>query len=94
MVMMRSSSGIKPERTFNKVVLPEPVPPETITFNLATTHAFNNSIASAVILPNSTNRSTVSGILKNLRIVSTGPTREIGGITAFTREPSGKRAST
>jgi hypothetical protein len=35
-----------------------------------------------------------SGERRNLRIVRTGPTSESGGMIAFTREPSGSRAST
>ena len=37
MVMMRSPSGISPERALSRVVLPVPVAPETITLNLART---------------------------------------------------------
>ena len=36
----------------------------------------------------------VYGSLANFRIVSTEPLRASGGMIAFTREPSGRRAST
>ena len=68
---------------FNKVVLPEPVPPEIMMFKRDSTHAFKNCKASEVIVPNWTSCSIVIGFLANLRIVITGPTSEIGGIIAF-----------
>ncbi len=37
---------------------------------------------------------TVSGSVANLRIVSVEPSIESGGMTALTRLPSGRRAST
>src|SRR5450759_1308709 len=94
MVMIRSSEGINPDKTFNKVVLPEPVPPEMTILIRDSTHAFKNWTDSGVAVPYLINWSTVIGFLANLRMVSTGPTREIGGMTALTRDPSGKRAST
>ena len=94
MVMMRSSPGMNCDSTLRKVVLPEPVPPEITMLRRASTQAFRNSTASGVIVPYSTSCSTVIGILANFRMVSIGPTREMGGMTAFTREPSGRRAST
>ena len=39
MVTIRSSSGMKTERTLSSVVLPVPVPPETMMFSRAWTHA-------------------------------------------------------
>ena len=36
----------------------------------------------------------VSGTLEKARMVNDGPSSEMGGMTALTREPSGKRAST
>ena len=38
--------------------------------------------------------STVKGSLANFRMVRNGPPMASGAITAFTREPSGRRAST
>ena len=36
----------------------------------------------------------MNGSLRNLRMVSAGPATASGGMMAFTREPSGRRAST
>jgi hypothetical protein len=93
-VMIRSSSGMNADTTLSVVVLPEPVPPETKTFSLASTHAFRKSNISAVAVPKRTRSSTVKGVAENFRIVMTGPTSDRGGMTALTREPSGRRAST
>ena len=43
MVTIRSFSEMKLERVLSKVVLPEPVPPEMIMFNLAFTQPLRNS---------------------------------------------------
>ena len=75
------------------VVLPVPVPPETITFRWPCTQAFRNSISSGVAAPRATRSAAVSGFLKNLRMVSVGPFRQSGGMIALRREPSGRRAS-
>ena len=53
-VMIRSSSGMKPERMLSRVVLPEPVPPEMNMLRRASTHARMNSIISGVAVPNFT----------------------------------------
>jgi hypothetical protein len=44
--------GNKTGQMLSRVVLPEPVPPETTTFNRPITQAFKNSMASAVTEPN------------------------------------------
>ena len=93
-VTMRSSLGRKDDSTLSVVVLPEPVPPETKMFSRACTQARRNSNISGVAVPKRTRSSVVNGDAANLRTVSTGPTRLIGGMTALTREPSGRRAST
>jgi hypothetical protein len=85
---------MKDDRTFRVVVLPEPVPPETKTLSRASMQIRRNSNVSAVAVPNWMRSSTVSGLAGNLRTVITGPTRESGSMTALTREPSGRRAST
>ena len=36
----------------------------------------------------------MNGVAENFRMVSTGPTSDSGGMMAFTREPSARRAST
>ena len=42
MVAMRSTSGMKLDSTLSKVVLPEPVPPETMRFLRSFTHSSRN----------------------------------------------------
>ena len=44
--------------------------------------------------PKRTRSSACSGLRENLRIVMVGPTSDSGGMIAFTRLPSGSRAST
>ena len=93
-VTMRSSFGMNDDSTLSIVVLPEPVPPETKMFRRASTHARRKSNISGVAVPKRIRSSVVSGVAANLRMVMTGPTRLIGGMTALTREPSTRRAST
>ena len=92
--MIRSSSGMNDDRTLRVVVLPEPVPPDTKTLRRASTQTLRNSNISAVAVPKRTRSSTVNGLAENFRIVMTGPISDTGSITALTREPSGRRAST
>ena len=94
MVMIRSSSGMKLESTFRNVVLPDPVPPVTSMFNRARTHSPRNSPISGEIVPRPIRSGMVSRRWANLRIVIAGPFSESGGMMAFTRDPSGSRAST
>ena len=82
------------DRTFRVVVLPEPVPPDTKTLRRASMHTRRNSNISADAVPNPMRSSTVNGLAANFRMVMTGPTSDSGAMTAFTREPSGSRAST
>ena len=93
-VTMRSSFGTKAESAFRVVVLPVPVPPEMRTFSLPRTQAERKCAASGVVVPNSIRSSIVYGSRENFRIVSVGPRSESGGMIAFTRLPSGRRAST
>ena len=76
------------------MVLPVPVPPETMMLSLALTQAFRSSAISGVRVPNSIRFRTVSGTLLNFRMVSDEPPTASGGMTALTREPSSRRAST
>ena len=76
------------------MVLPVPVPPETMMLSLALTQALSSSAISGVRVPKSMRFRTVSGTLLNLRMVSEDPPTASGGITALTREPSSSRAST
>ena len=94
MVTMRSSVGMNDDSTFRVVVLPVPVPPETMTFSRPTTQAWRNRAAWALRVPNRIRSSIWYGSLENFRIVRNGPPMASGWITAFTREPSGRRAST
>ena len=94
MVTIRSSLGMNDDRTFRKVVLPEPVPPDTKTFRRASMHERRNSNISGVEVPKLIRFWTVYGVLENFRIVMTGPISDSGAMIAFTREPSGRRAST
>src|SRR5262249_56850355 len=93
-VIRRSFSGMKDERMFSKVVLPEPVPPETRMFSRARTHERRKVMISGL---DERKRLTMSAgphfSLANLRMVKAGPLRAIGGMTTFTREPSLRRAS-
>ena len=93
-VTIRSFSGMNELSTFSIVVLPVPVPPETRMLSLPETQASRNAAAWWESVPNETRSSIVSGSFENLRIVSDGPVMARGGMIAFTREPSGSRAST
>ena len=94
MVTMRSSSGMKLERMFSSVVLPEPVPPVTTMFLRSRTATCRNSSIGSLIEPNCSRSSPLSLRLLNLRMLRLGPRSATGGITALTREPSARRAST
>ncbi len=78
----------------SRVVLPEPVPPETRMFILARTQERRNVISSGLA---EWNRLTMSVgphfSLVNFRMVRHGPFRAIGGMTTLTRDPSFRRAS-
>ena len=93
-VTIRSSFGMNEDSTFRKVVLPDPVPPETKTFRRASMQHRRNSNISGVDVPKPIRFSTVYGVFENFRTVMTGPMSESGAMIAFTREPSGSRAST
>ena len=56
--------------------------------------ARRKSNISGVAVPKPMRSSTVYGLAENFRTVMTGPTSESGWTIAFTREPSGRRAST
>ena len=57
-------------------------------------HALMNSTNSLLNAPRAIRSSAVKGLLLNLRMVTVGPFKASGGIMTFTREPSGRRAST
>ena len=91
---MRSSPGTKADIAFSVVVLPLPVPPVMSTFSFPRTQAARKCAALLEIDPKLIRSSIVYGSRENLRIVSVGPRRASGGMIAFTRLPSGRRAST
>ena len=62
-------------------------------FIRARTHAARNSSMRGPMLPSRTRSRGASGTCENLRIVSTGPRSERGGMIAWTLLPSGSRAS-
>ena len=93
-VTIRSLSGTVSERAFRNVVLPEPVPPEIRMFSSALMQLSRNEDASSEIVPISISSAMWNRFCANFRIVSSGPDRDSGGMIAFTREPSGRRAST
>ena len=86
--------GMKPERTLRSVVLPEPVPPATTMFLRSSTQTRRKPAIASVHVPIRTKSSAVSTRLANLRMVTHGPMSESGGMMAFTRLPSRRRAST
>ena len=63
-------------------------------FSFPLTQAARNWAAFGVIDPKLIRSSIVYGSRENFRIVSVGPRRDRGGMMAFTRLPSGRRAST
>src|SRR5581483_1155828 len=94
MVTMRSESAINADSTLSSVVFPAPVPPETTIFNRAATQACSRSRIPSVRDRFRTRSRSVSASRPNRRIERSGPSTATGGMTALTREPSGKRAST
>ena len=94
MVMMRSPSLMKLDSTFSSVVLPAPVPPDTMTFRRQAMVACRKSSIGCVSALSVTRSSAFSRSAGKRRIDSSGPSTASGGMMAFTREPSGNRAST
>ncbi|MDT4864941.1 hypothetical protein FQZ97_997180 [compost metagenome] len=95
MVMMRSVSGMKPERMFSSVVFPAPVPPEISMLTLAWARPSSIcAIGGVSDLRSPTRLAMRSGIFAKRRIDIIGPSSATGAMTALTREPSGSRAST
>ena len=82
------------DSAFSIVVLPVPVPPLIRQFSFAFTQAARNASISGVALLMATRSLIRSGEPPKRRIESTGPSMASGGMMAFTREPSGRRAST
>ena len=94
MVTMRSSWGTKLDSTLSSVVLPVPVPPDTRMFSPPSTAADSTADTAGVKVPISTRSAAWNGSLANFRMVRIEPSSDSGGTMTFTREPSGRRAST
>ena len=92
-VMIRSARSTNEDSTLSRVVLPDPVPPLTTMLLRPSTRSRRKDTASAVTVALSTRSSAPNAWRRNRLIVSSGPSRLSGGITQFTRDPSGKRAS-
>ena len=93
-VMMRSPPSTNDESTLSSVVLPDPC------HRSRRCCAGHDGLAqeAASVAPSASRsrpgRRARSPRRRKRRIVSSGPSRLSGGITQFTREPSGRRAST
>ena len=94
MVTTRSPGSIKRDMAFISVVLPEPVPPEMITFSRARPATSSTRATCWVSEPKLTSLAKSIDFLLNLRIEIYGPSSASGGKTILTREPSFSRAST
>ena len=94
MVIIRLSLGINPEKIFNVVVFPEPVPPEIRILSSPFTAASMNFAICGEADLYSSRLSMVRLSTEKRRIETEGPSKAKGGIMAFTREPSTNRAST
>ncbi len=93
-VTTRSESGMNTDKALSKVVLPAPVPPETMRLMRALTQAARKSSISGAS-DSLTRRSwAVSGRVPKRRIDTSGPLSAGGLRTMFKRLPSGSRAST
>ena len=94
MVTTRSLCGMDSESILRKVVLPDPVPPEIRMFRRALTAAWMKSRIDWFSDPLRSRSSAESTSRRNFRIETLGPSSANGGMMAFTREPSFRRAST
>ena len=92
-VIIRSPCGMKFDKAFKNVVFPDPVPPQIKILYFASTSNLNTSATFLFKEPYFKSCSIVIGVFENLRIVMTGPIKEIGGRTTLTRDPSSSLAS-
>lgn len=87
MVIILSLGFINEERAFKVVVFPELVPPDIIAFADFTPnpskHNHKNAANSEDMVFDLIKSIMVRGSCLNLRIVTEGPSAEIGGIVAF-----------
>lgn len=93
-VTVRSDRSISFDRTLSSVVFPAPVPPATSRFIRSETDTRSSSAPSSVMPPTSTSASRSVTASEKRRTATIGPSTDAGGITAWSREPSGSRAST
>ncbi len=93
MVMIRSPSGIRPERALRSVVFPVPVAPDTMTFIFAWTRPDRSRSICSSSEPRPIISCRVNARGKR-RIVRVAPVRDSGGMITLTRSPLGRRAST
>ena len=93
MTTMRRSAGMNSDITFRRLVLPLDVPPLIRRFFSVTMHSIRKSRASSLSVPLETRNPMSSACRANLRIVTTTPRLEHGGMATWTRDPSGNRAS-
>ena len=91
---MRSPGSISRDMALSRVVLPEPVPPEMMTFSRAWAAICRIRATGRVIAPSSTSVAKSIRCLLNLRMEMYGPSSANGMNTMLTREPSFSRAST
>ena len=80
--------------TLSVVVFPEPVPPEMTMLRRPRTQALRKSRTAGENVPKAMRSASVNGSCENFRMVSMAPSSATGAMTALTREPSGRRAST
>src|SRR4051794_9860228 len=92
-VTTRSPGSMNEDSALSSVVLPEPVPPQTSRLQRRRTARASSSASGAVSVPFATSSSGVKPRRRKRRMVRTAPSSASGGITTFTREPSGRRAS-
>jgi len=97
MVIILSVVGTKEPRQFSVVVLPEPVPPETMIFagftSYPSTASHRKAATSGPRVPKLIISKIVKGSALNFLMVREGPPKDIGGTVAFTRDPSLNLAS-
>lgn len=93
-VMILSFSGIKPDKTFRKVVFPLPVPPLIKILYPATTKSRKKSDTSVVMDPSSISLLRSMGCSGKRRIVRIGPFSATGAKTTLTLAPFASLVST
>src|SRR5690625_5831132 len=94
MVTIRSSGDMYRDNAFNRVVLPEPVPPETTIFKRHDAAISRTRCMAIDMVPRAESLASVRSLRENLRIEIAAPSIASGGRITLTRLPSGKRAST